>query len=90
MNFSNDTRAEQELAALKKVKLGLESALANEKNERVKVEHEVAEALRKHKEDIFRVSWAPPRFRLLIDHDWTDDEWSTVAVGTGAGASCCC
>jgi len=56
MQWSNDTQLEQEVLALKKVKLNLEGALANEKNERVKVEVEVADCRRKHKDDIFRVS----------------------------------
>lgn len=55
MQWSNDTALEQELLSLKKAKLGLDSALANEKNERAKVTTEVAESKRKHKEDIFKV-----------------------------------
>ncbi len=59
MQWSNDTQLEKELTDLKRLKLNLEGALANEKNERVKVEGEIAECRRKHKDDIFRVSTSP-------------------------------
>ena len=55
MQWSNDTELEKQVTELRRLKLNLEGALANEKNERVKVEVEVNEYKRKHKEDVFRV-----------------------------------